>query len=262
MDHEALLEMMRSADCVICPSRDDAMPVVATEGFALEKTVICSDHTGTADYIENGQNGFVFQNENIMELKEQIRYVSRLSKEEREQIGKHARSIFECHFIKEIFEEAFLENLEKLTDEKEYDFAYTTGMANDVMLYQHQRLVQLNDMYMQLKTDMRKQGDEAYRDGMYLHGVIKEKEQKILDYEIEIKNLKTEAAVLKEETEILRKSKESLEIQIQSLKNREEELEKRINDIYNSKCWKVTKPLRKTGKIWGRIQNQAKEEKL
>ena len=179
-----------------------------------------------------------------MELKEQIRYVSRLSKEEREQIGKHARRIFECHFTKEIFEKAFLKNLEKLTDEKEYDFAYTTGMANDVTLYQHQRLVQLNDMYMQLKTDMRRQGDEAYRDGMYLHGVIKEKEEKILDYETEIKDLKTEA-------EILRKSKESLEIQIQSLKNREEELEKRINDIYNSKSWKVTEPLRKAGKIWG-----------
>ena len=251
MDHEALLEMMKSADCVICPSRDDAMPVVATEGFALEKTVICSDHTGTAGYIEKGQNGFVFQNENVMELKEQICYVSRLSKEEREQIGKHARSIFEGHFTREIFEEAFLENLEKLTDEKEYDFAYTTGMASDVTLYQQQRLVQLNNMYMQLKNDMRKQGDEAYRDGMYLHGVIKEKEEKILDYETEIKDLKTEAAICREEAEILRKSKESLEIQIQSLKNREEELEKRIHDIYNSKSWKITEPLRKAGKIWG-----------
>ena len=49
---------------LISPSRDDPMPVVMTEGLMLQKICLCSTNCGTADYIEDGKNGFVFQSEN------------------------------------------------------------------------------------------------------------------------------------------------------------------------------------------------------
>ena len=108
---------------------------------------------------------------------------------------------------------------------------------------------------------MKKQGDDAYRDSVYLHGLVQnlEVKKKLLEDE----NNKLEQ-IEKELEEKLEKKEKELKKQIDNLRIREKffqeevnklqtkssELEEQLNSVYNSLSWKITEPLRKIGDIW------------
>jgi glycosyltransferase involved in cell wall biosynthesis len=46
---------------LICASRDDPMPVVVTEAMMFSKVCICSENTGSANIIQDGNSGFVYK---------------------------------------------------------------------------------------------------------------------------------------------------------------------------------------------------------
>lgn len=250
VDHETLLEIMKLADCVICPSRDDAMPVVATEAFALEKVVICSDHTGTAEYIQNDQNGFVFKNENVNELKILISKVCELEKEERNKIGKNARDVFEHHFTKKRFECTLTENIEKIIRKEEKNFKYLDKNEAEFTKYLQRRLIQLNDMHINLKLKIKKQGDDAYRDSVYLHGLVQNLEVKKNLLEDENNKLEQIEKELKKQIDNLRIREKFFQEEVNKLQTKSSELEEQLNSVYNSLSWKITEPFRKIGDIW------------
>jgi len=58
--HQQCLDLIRRSDVIICPSRDDPFPVVIVEALCLGKPCIVSRHTGFAELITHGENGFVF----------------------------------------------------------------------------------------------------------------------------------------------------------------------------------------------------------
>lgn len=217
VDHETMERIIQASDCLICPSRDDAMPVVATESFALRKVVICSDHTGTAKYIRNGQNGFVFRNEDGNELKEIIGTVCAFNQEKRNRIGENARKIFEDHFTIQIFEDRITGNIEDHIQKKVHDFRQTRQTADHFSASQQKRLLQLNQWYQELEKDMREQGDAAYKDSMYLHGIVE--------------NLEAEKKLLEEK--------------VSDLEKEERRQKEELNNIYDSLSWKMLSPLRK-----------------
>lgn len=70
MEQSKLDELIADIDVFLCPSRDDPMPIVVTQAMMHEKFCIISENVGQAEYIVQGENGFVFQNENIEELRE------------------------------------------------------------------------------------------------------------------------------------------------------------------------------------------------
>lgn len=111
LDRNKLHELLEVTDVLICPSRQDCMPTVAAEAMMHSVPCIVSDVTGTASYIKEKENGFIFENENIEELASKIewcvQHVERLS-----EIGKKSRKIYEKNFSMQVFEERLMDLIE------------------------------------------------------------------------------------------------------------------------------------------------------
>lgn len=54
-------DLYRMTDCVLCPSRDDPLPTVITEGWMHGKMCICSAAVGSTAYIREGENGLILR---------------------------------------------------------------------------------------------------------------------------------------------------------------------------------------------------------
>lgn len=89
-------------DVVVVASRQETVSLVAVEAMMMGKVCIVSDHTGIAEYIEHGKNGFVFRSENVEELKEQMLWCYE-HQECLKEIGENARKTYEDNFSMEIF---------------------------------------------------------------------------------------------------------------------------------------------------------------
>lgn len=103
ISREKLFDLYQDIDCLIVPSRDDPMPVVATEAMMYGKPCLCSSSVGTAAYIENGKNGFIFESENIEDLAKTLESIVINGQENLKAIGIESRKIYEKVFSYEIF---------------------------------------------------------------------------------------------------------------------------------------------------------------
>ncbi len=110
VNREKLMDMYREADCVICSSREDPMPVFITEAMLMNKVTICSANTGSASLIKNGYNGYVYENNDPAQLAEKIELVLE-HPELLEDIGKHARETYKQHLSLEQFEKNIIEEI-------------------------------------------------------------------------------------------------------------------------------------------------------
>ena len=109
MPREKLFEWYNKADCLIVPSREDSLPVVATEVMMFSKPVICSDTTGTAEYITQYINGIIFPSEDYAALADEITFAIN-NRAKMTEIGYNARKhIYEKHFTMEKFKERVLD---------------------------------------------------------------------------------------------------------------------------------------------------------
>lgn len=99
---KTVIELFKKSNCVVIPSRDDPLPVVATEAMMLERACICSDHTGTASLLEDKISGLIFHSENAKELSELLIYAID-HVEEVKNIGKRGRRVYEDVFSYEEF---------------------------------------------------------------------------------------------------------------------------------------------------------------
>lgn len=69
------IQYLAGADVLVTPSRDDPFPVILVEAFCMAKTCIVSDNTGFAELIEQGENGFIFRNEDAEQLADVLRRI-------------------------------------------------------------------------------------------------------------------------------------------------------------------------------------------
>ena len=106
LSQEELREQYRSIDVLVCPSRDDPMPIVVTQALQNGIPCIVSDEVGQKEYFAEGKGGSVFPSENSKELAKYIcRYV-----QDAEMVAEksvQAKNIFNEHFS----ESAMKENL-------------------------------------------------------------------------------------------------------------------------------------------------------
>lgn len=107
VDRKRIHELLSIADVLICPSRQDSMPTVAAEAMMHSVPCLVSDAVGTAAYIRDGVDGFIFHSENAEELTEKIAWCI-LHHQELEKIGVRSRNIYETHFSMEVFEKNLL----------------------------------------------------------------------------------------------------------------------------------------------------------
>ncbi len=102
---EEINNILESADVMICPSREDPMPTVAAEAMMHSLPCIISDAAGTADYIKDGVNGFIFQSENVSGLAGKIKWCME-NRDELPKVGIKSRYIYDNYFSMEAFEKA------------------------------------------------------------------------------------------------------------------------------------------------------------
>lgn len=112
LTREEIYQIFPEIDVVVCTSVEDPLPIVMTEGMMFGKTCITTDRTGTADYICDGENGFVVPTGDCMALKEKMEWAIH-NRDKLESIGKKARETYEKYFTMEVFGE----NLERAIEE-------------------------------------------------------------------------------------------------------------------------------------------------
>lgn len=101
------LHLYAEADCMIVASRDDPMPLVSVESFILSKPIICSDHTGTATYLNDNENGMIFASGNSDELAAKITFAIQ-NRDRMQAMGIQARKIYDEHFAYDVYRERVL----------------------------------------------------------------------------------------------------------------------------------------------------------
>ena len=111
-------KMFCQIDVVVCPSREDPLPIVVTEGMMHRKICIASDATGQAqDIIRDGENGFICKAGDAASLTEKMSYVIEHF-DELNPMREKARETYEKYFSMEAFGERLEREL--LLTEKEY----------------------------------------------------------------------------------------------------------------------------------------------
>lgn len=108
LDNQKVLDLLNSADILICASRVEVMSVAVTEGIMKRIPVIIPNTSGNTAYIQDGKNGFVFQAENAEELKKKISYCIN-HRDELGQIAKTGRETYLKYFSLNSFEKQLLE---------------------------------------------------------------------------------------------------------------------------------------------------------
>jgi len=112
MPRADIYKLYDEASCIVCPSRDDPMPVVITEMMMKGKICIISEKVGHAQYIKDGENGFVFADGDIKTFSKKLEYVI-INANKLQDIGKNARKVFLHNFEMNIFRKKFKLLLEK-----------------------------------------------------------------------------------------------------------------------------------------------------
>lgn len=94
-----LKRMYSTFDVLICPSRDDTVPIVVTQAFQNAIPCIVSNQVGQSVYMKDDYGGYVFESENVEQLSEAIAAMYH-NKEKRTRQGREGREIFEKYFSK------------------------------------------------------------------------------------------------------------------------------------------------------------------
>jgi len=113
---DKLREYLSKCSIFILPSMFECMPVTLLEAMACGKPIITSDIPGPQDVITHGYDGFLFERENIEELKE---YLEILLSDNilREKMGRNARKTIEEKFTFEKVADRYLEVFNELVGE-------------------------------------------------------------------------------------------------------------------------------------------------
>lgn len=93
LENRQTLKAIGESDLIVVPSRDESMSLVAVESLMLGKPVAVTNTCGVASLITNGKNGFIFNNEDYLQLAEIITDCI-TGKNDLEQISHAARSLY------------------------------------------------------------------------------------------------------------------------------------------------------------------------
>ena len=108
MPLDQLYQEYQKMDILVCPSRDDPMPVVIADALSLGKIVICSSNTGSAELLRINNAGFVFESDSVSDLVKAIDKAITLVQQKNKRLyySARARHTYDNYFS----EKAFLRN--------------------------------------------------------------------------------------------------------------------------------------------------------
>lgn len=101
LPREKTLELLADSDILLFPSRTDSFSLVAVEAMMFDKPVLVSTMTGISSMITPGENGFVFESENVEQL---VNYIRQFLANPRPFLPGKVRSLFLDNFSFKSFE--------------------------------------------------------------------------------------------------------------------------------------------------------------
>ncbi len=114
LTRKEMYDIFPQIDVVVCVSREDPLPITMTEGMMLGKVCITTTGTGTIDFIQDGENGFVIPIGDAQALQKKIKWIID-NKKKLKVIGRNARKTYEKFFSMGVFGR----NLERALEETE-----------------------------------------------------------------------------------------------------------------------------------------------
>lgn len=103
MSQDALEAFYEKIDVLVCPSRDDPMPIVVTQAMMHERICVISEEVGQAEFMKQRENGFVFPSEDAGALMRILIWLLN-NKDKYTMIGKASRKIYDDEFSEEVME--------------------------------------------------------------------------------------------------------------------------------------------------------------
>lgn len=107
-------EEIEKVDCVVLPSYREGLSRVLLEAASLEKPIITTNTPGCKDVVKDNVNGFLCEVKNSDSLKEQIIKMSKLSEEQRIEMGKKGREKIENEFEESVVINKYMDYIDKL----------------------------------------------------------------------------------------------------------------------------------------------------
>lgn len=104
MNREQMREIYNKIDIIVCPSREETMSIVVTEGMMYGKPCIVSDNTGMAEYIVDGENGVICKAGDCVDLSLKMKWCLE-NTDVLQSMGDKARLVYENFFTLEKFGE-------------------------------------------------------------------------------------------------------------------------------------------------------------
>ena len=95
--------ILEDFDVIAVPSTDDPLPIVATEGMMHRKVCLVSDHTGTASFIKDRENGLIIKSGDHEDIRKHVMWLID-NKDELERIGQKSRCVYDEFFSMKSFE--------------------------------------------------------------------------------------------------------------------------------------------------------------
>jgi glycosyltransferase involved in cell wall biosynthesis len=134
LERKGLQMLYDRMDCLICPSRDDPMPVVVSEAMLMSKIIICSENTGSAELLEAMDAGLIYRKNSPQELAALIEYVLE-NRHNLSQMREKARKTYERYFSQEAFNASVKGVLQKLSDKKKSLLQYNGTVSVIIPTY-------------------------------------------------------------------------------------------------------------------------------
>ncbi len=102
LDHTDAIELMRNADVIVSPSRDEALPVVILEALSLGKALVASTVGGVLEILVDGEDALLVRPEAPEALAAALRRLLE-NPELIPQLGAKARETYERQFTLDRF---------------------------------------------------------------------------------------------------------------------------------------------------------------
>ena len=102
------------ADCIVLPSYREGVPHSLLEAAAMARPIIATDVAGCRDVVDDGENGFLCEARNPLDLAQKMIRMAGLSRERRLRMGEHGRSKMAAQFDENIVIAKYLAAIEQI----------------------------------------------------------------------------------------------------------------------------------------------------
>jgi glycosyltransferase involved in cell wall biosynthesis len=134
LERKELQVLYDRIDCLICPSRDDPMPLTVTEAMLMSKIIICSENTGSAELLGSMDAGLIYRKNSPKELAALIEFVL-VNRDNLSQMREQARKTYERYFSQDAFNASVKGVLQKLNDIKKSLLQYNGTVSVIIPTY-------------------------------------------------------------------------------------------------------------------------------